>query len=90
MWRKSVVGNDVQVIKLPRAALVAILGEGVGQRLVVCEDYKLSSFQHMPEVLHCLVDGHKFSVIGAVLLLRRVHLLRKECQRLPGVPSSLL
>jgi hypothetical protein len=34
----SELGNEVQVIELPRAAFVAILGEGVGQRLVVCEN----------------------------------------------------
>jgi len=66
------------MVKLPWAALVASMAEGVGQRLVVGEDHEVPCFQHMTEMLNSLVDSQQLSVIGAIFLLRCTQFLR-EC-----------
>jgi hypothetical protein len=67
------------MVKLPWAALVASLAEGVGQRLVVGEDHEVPRFQHMTEMLDILVDSQQLSIVGAICLLRCTHFLREEC-----------
>jgi len=73
------LGYEIERVKLPCAALVASLAEGVGQRLVVGEDYEVPCFQHMTEMLDSLVDSQQLSVVGAIFLLRRTHFPREEC-----------
>jgi hypothetical protein len=51
---------------------------------VVRED-EVTRFQHVAEMLHGFVDGQQLTVVGAVLLLRRVEFLLKEGEGLPGV-----
>jgi hypothetical protein len=68
------------VFELPGGALVALLAESVGQRLVVREDHDVLSFQHVPEVLHGLIDSQQLSVTGAVLLLRHFHFFEKNAR----------
>ena len=67
------------MVKLPWGALVALLAESVGQRLVVGEDHKVLCFEHVSEMLHSLVDSQQLSVVGTIFLLRRAHFLQKEC-----------
>jgi len=52
---------------------------GVDQRLVAGEDHEMPCFLHVSEMLHSLVDSQQLYVVGAILLLRRAHLLGKEC-----------
>jgi hypothetical protein len=81
---------EVEFVKLPGAALVRLLVETVSQRLVVGEVHEVPCFQYVSKVLHSPIDGKQFSIVRTVLLLRRVHFLRNEYERLPGVLSTLL
>jgi hypothetical protein len=59
--------------------------EGVSDGFVVGEDDEISGFQHVTAVFHGFVDRQEFSVVGAVLLLRRTELLGEE-----GMLNTLL
>jgi len=61
------LGYKIEIVKLPWAALVASLAEGVGQRLVVGEGQEVPCFKHMTEMLDSLVDSQQLSVVGAIL-----------------------
>ena len=71
---------EVEVIKLPGAALIAFLAESVGQWLVVGEDHEVPSFQHDSEVLYSLVDGQQLSVVGAILLCAVLNFFEKNAR----------
>ena len=73
------LGYKIEIVKLPWAALVASLAEGVGQRLVVGEGQEVPCFKHMTEMLDSLVDSQQLSVVGAIFLLRCTHFLGEEC-----------
>jgi hypothetical protein len=60
------------VIEQPWRTFVTPLLEGVSNGLVVGVDGEVARFQHMPEMLQCLVDGQLLAVVGTVLLLGRV------------------
>jgi hypothetical protein len=67
------------VVKLPWAALVALLAESVGERLVV-GDHEVPYFQHVQEMLHSLVVNQHLSVIMVIFLLRRAIFLEKNAK----------
>jgi len=68
----------VEMVELPWAALVALLAEGLGQRLVVGLDHEMSFLQHVSEVFYSL-ENSKQSSVRHYILLWRTHFLRKEC-----------
>jgi hypothetical protein len=57
---------------------------------VVCDDGEVSSFQHVAEIPHGLIDGQQLPVIGAVFLLRRAELPGEESEGLPDILYLLL
>jgi hypothetical protein len=78
------------MIELSRGTFVMFLSKGESERLVVCEDSEMTSFQHVAEMLHGLVYSQQFAIIGTVLLLRCIELPGEESERLPVVIYTLL
>jgi len=72
------LGYEIEIVKLPWAALVASMAEGVGQRLLVGEDHVVSCIHHMTEMRDSLEESQQISFAGAISLLHRTH-LREEC-----------
>jgi hypothetical protein len=56
------------MVELPWAALVALLAEGLGQRLVVGLDHEMSFLQHVSEVFYSLENSKQSSVRHYILL----------------------
>jgi hypothetical protein len=54
------LGDDVQVVELPRGAVIPFLLEGIGERFMVREYGEMTCFQHVTEVAHGLLDSQEF------------------------------
>jgi hypothetical protein len=51
---------------------------------------EVARFQHVAEMIHCLVDSQQLSIANAVFLLGRVKLLGENGEGLRGVVDTLL
>jgi hypothetical protein len=61
---RSKLRDEIQMVELAWGALVPLLVEGEDERLVVCENGKMSGLQHVPKVPHGLIYHQE---------LRRMH-----------------
>jgi hypothetical protein len=62
------LGDEVEMVELPWRALVPFLLESEGNGLMVREDGKVASFQHVAEMHDGLVDSQQLSIVCAVFL----------------------
>ena len=72
--------DEVQLAKLARRSFFCTLREGVNERLVICLNYKVSTFENVFEECYGGEDGKKFTIVGAVASLCRAELAREESQ----------
>ena len=63
------LGNEIQVAHLSGGLLSAVVGEGKGEWLVVRANVKMSTFNRMLKMLHCLVHCQELTVESAVVPL---------------------
>jgi hypothetical protein len=86
----SELGYKIKVIELAGGAFVPFLLESICERLMIREYDEVTSFQHVSEMFHGLINSQQFAIVGAVFLLFWSEFFGEEGKGLPSSVDTLL